>query len=144
MLQTTWDGDHGSLVVKVIDSWLACHELSLVPLKTRLAGGSRCTLMSMSNVLPLVWWERLLFPNQKNMFGGDGIEPGQIPSPLGSLVLFCRRMSQRKSSRHPDIQETSETIIPEIEGKRSPGIGFHHSRSQLSLSLSARTHTQNR
>ncbi|GFT47173.1 hypothetical protein NPIL_119641 [Nephila pilipes] len=55
------------------------------------------------------------------------------PNPISSEAIISGSLLQTHVPAQvletSDIQETSETIIPEIEGKRSPGIGFHHSRS---------------
>ncbi|GBM29259.1 hypothetical protein AVEN_155215-1 [Araneus ventricosus] len=71
----------------------------------------------------------------------DAILNWKNPSPPRlSLVPFCTGMSLAQVLGTPDIPETSETIIPEIEGKRSLGIGFR----PLSISPLCATHTQNR
>ncbi|GFU55092.1 hypothetical protein TNCV_425991 [Trichonephila clavipes] len=52
-------GDHGSLMVKVTDSWLACHEFEPSTDKDPPCGGAmHIKFVESSNVLPLVWYGR--------------------------------------------------------------------------------------
>ncbi|GFU91460.1 hypothetical protein TNCV_2542281 [Trichonephila clavipes] len=124
-----------SLVVKVTDSWPACHEFEPGIADDPLRRGDRCTLnVSSSNVLPLVW-----------SGCSETVVPAQVLSPSlnhGKWDLSCRDLYKSLASiwRHPGVSpvEDSELLLflfDRASGMRSPLLRLHtaglHARRQI-------------